>query len=106
MVLVPKTVYVAVYTDDGEEPTGPLTPISSISPTVQMPVGPAVDQQPAVTVDYARMLKNFPLPESYAMYGPGSAASFPYGAVGPQLQYAAVPEAVPAYDTMVRCFFF
>lgn len=72
----------------------PLAPISSISSA--LPVGPAIDQ--LVGFDFRQKQPEQPLPESYAIYGPGSAASFAYGAVGPQFQYAA---AVPVYDTVV-----
>ena len=108
VVLVPRTVYVPVYTsDDGSQMTEidarqPLTPIS---PIVMGSAGLAPPPRQFSAGDFAAIYAAQPPPSTYAMYGPPSqqqvvedqsAQAFPYyppgyGAVGPEFQYAAAP---------------
>lgn len=93
VVLVPRMVYVPVYTSgDDPAPLGPRKSLTPISWMASVPVGPPQQDQQQSQRGYLSP----PPPEVYAMYSPGFAARFPYGAVGPQLQYAS------PYENMVN----
>ncbi len=94
-MLVPRTVYVPVYTSgDDPAPLGPKKSLTPISWMAASPVGPPQQDQQQPQLGYLSP----PPPEVYSMYGPGFAAPFPYGAVGPQFQYAS------PYETLVNNF--